>query len=226
MSTVILNCAESFVKPYQDISAFILSGGASSRIGHDKGLLKIGGQPLIVRIARLAGPLVSSATVIGPPERYEKLGLRVIADQSFGQHGEPRAPQGPLAGIATALATTGAPWNLILACDLPYLTREWVGWLLARTATTHQQVFTPRIIMPQTARGPEPLAAVYHRECAEPIAALLARGVRKVVEAIEQFQVESVFERDWQHLDPDGCVLRNMNTLADYDEALAFFAKQ
>src|SRR6516162_9227963 len=112
------------MKRYEDISAFILSGGASSRMGRDKGLLKISGQPLIVRIARLAEPLVSSVVIVGPPERYGTLGLRVIADRAFGDRGENSILQGPLAGIATALAATSTPWNLILACDLPYLTRE------------------------------------------------------------------------------------------------------
>ena len=79
--------------------------------------------------------------------------------------------------------------------------------------------------MPLTARGPEPLAAVYPRDFAEPIAALVARGVRKVLDAMEQFQVEFVLEGEWQYLDPDGLVLRNMNSLADYEEAVGFLEK-
>jgi molybdopterin-guanine dinucleotide biosynthesis protein A len=189
-------------------------------MGRDKGLLKIAGQPLIVRTARLVEPLVSSVGIVGPPEPYDTLGLRAIADHNFGASGKNSRLQGPLAGIATALAATDTMWNLILACDLPYLTHEWVDWLLARAANSQQQ-----IVMPRTARGPEPLAAVYHRDCAEPIAASLARGVRKVAEAIEQFQVDFVFEREWRHIDPGGRVLRNMNTPADYDEAVALLEK-
>jgi len=195
-------------------------------MGRDKGLLKIAGQPLIVRIARLVEPLVSAVTVVGPPERYGTLGLPVVADRYFGGPGEGSRLQGPLAGIATALAASDTPWSLILACDLPYMTREWVDWLLAQATNTHQRTFTAQIVMPRTARGPEPLAAVYHRDCADPVAALLARGIRKVLDAMEQFQVEFVFERDWQFIDPGGRVLQNMNTPADYDEALAFLEKR
>lgn len=212
--------AQGFVKRYEDISAFILCGGASSRMGRDKGLLEISGQPLVVRIAGLVEPLVSSVKIVGPPERYCTLGLRVIADRNVGTSGETSTPQGPLAGIATALEATDTTWTVILACDLPYLTREWVDWLLARTTNSQQQ-----IVMPRTSSGPEPLAAVYHRDCADLFAALLARGVRKVIEAIKQFQVEFVFERDWQSIDPYGRVLRNMNIPAEYDEALAIFGK-
>jgi molybdopterin-guanine dinucleotide biosynthesis protein A len=73
--------------------------------------------------------------------------------------------------------------------------------------------------MPRTAGGLEPLAAVYRRECAESIIAALHRGVRKVTDAMEQFRIEFVTERDWWHIDLDGRVLRNMNAPEDYEEA-------
>jgi len=202
------------MKRYDQVSAFILSGGASSRMGKAKGLLEFGGQLLILRIARMLEPLVSAVTAVGSAERYAGLGLHVIEDQQFGSSEEGSRTAGPLAGIASALTATRTDWNLILACDLPYLTAEWVDWLLARATVSTQQ-----IIMPHTAGGLEPLAAVYRRECAAPIIAALYRGVRKVTDATEQFGVEFVAERDWRHIDPDGRVLRNMNAPEDYEEA-------
>lgn len=202
------------IKRYDKVSAFILSGGTSSRMGSPKGLLEFGGQPLILRIARLVEPLVSAVSAVGAPELYVDLGLQVIDDRQFSGLDKSGGAPGPLAGIASALTVTRADWNLILACDLPYLTVEWVDWLLARAKDSSRQ-----IIMPRTAGGLEPLAAVYRRECAEPIVAALRRGVRKVTDAMEQFRVEIVTVRDWRHLDPDERVLRNMNTPEDYEEA-------
>lgn len=101
-------------------------------MGRDKGLLEIAGVPLIVRTACLVEPLVDTVTIVGAPERYCTLGLRVIADQAVGEKQRGGHPQGSLAGIASALAATSASWNLILACDLPYLTRDWLNWLIAR----------------------------------------------------------------------------------------------
>lgn len=202
------------VKRYDHVSAFILSGGTSSRMGEAKGLLEFGGQPLILRIARLAEPRVCVVAAVGSPERYAALGLQVIEDRYFGSPGEGDRSPGPLAGLASALTATRTDWNLILACDLPYLTGEWLDWLLARLAVSGGQ-----IIMPRTAGGLEPLAAVYRRECAEPIIAALHRGVRKVTDAMEQFRIEFVTERDWRHIDPGGRVLRNMNAPEDYQEA-------
>jgi molybdopterin-guanine dinucleotide biosynthesis protein A len=206
--------AAKTTKRHDEISAFILTGGASSRMGKAKALLEFGGEPVILRIARTMEPLVSSVTAVGPSERYAVLGLEVIEDQKFGIADERGKSPGPLAGIASALTASRTDWNLIVACDLPYLSREWVAWLLART-----NISTAQIIMPRTKGGPEPLAAVYRRECAEPIIAALQRGIRKVTDATAQLRTDFVAEREWHHLDPDGRVLRNMNSPEDYEEA-------
>jgi molybdopterin-guanine dinucleotide biosynthesis protein A len=206
--------AAKITKRYEEVSAFILSGGESSRMGKAKGLLEFGGQPLILRIARMLEPLVSDVTAVGSPQRYAELGLRVIEDQQFTRPRERDRTPGPLAGIATALTATRTLWTLILACDLPYLTAEWLDWLLARAKASKRQ-----IIMPRTAGGLEPLAAIYRRECAAPIIAAFERGVRKVTDAVERFRIEFVTQHDWLRFDPDGRVLRNMNAPEDYEEA-------
>jgi molybdopterin-guanine dinucleotide biosynthesis protein A len=206
--------AAKTTKRYDQISAFVLTGGASSRMGKAKALLDFGGEPLLIRIARTIEPLVSSVIAVGSSGRYAALGMQVIEDQQIGIVDEHGNSPGPLAGIASALSASRTDWNLILACDLPYLSREWVGWLLART-----NVSSAQIIMPRTEGGPEPLAAVYRRECADPIIAALHRGVRKVTDATAQLRTDFVAEPEWHHIDPDGRVLRNMNSPEDYEEA-------
>jgi len=206
--------AAKTTKRYDQISAFILTGGASSRMGKAKALLRFGTEPLILRIARTIEPLVSSVIAVGPSERYAALGLAVMEDQKFGIVDEGDERPGPLAGIASALRASRMDWNLIVACDLPYLSREWVAWLLART-----EVSSGQIIMPRTEGGPEPLAAAYRRECAGPMTAALQRGIRKVTDAMAQLRTDFVTEREWHHIDPDGRVLRNMNSPEDYEEA-------
>lgn len=202
------------MKRYLQASAFILCGGASSRMGRPKGLLEFGGEPLILRIARLVEPLVASVTAVGPLEQYAGLGLTVIEDGSFAGSDESDSKLGPLAGIATALNASRAEWNLILACDLPYLSGDWLDWFLARAIGCDSHV-----VMPKTAAGVEPLAALYRKECAEPMIAALRRGIRKVTDALAPLPVLLVSEKEWQQIDPRGRALRNMNTLRDYEEA-------
>lgn len=199
---------------YSEVAAFILAGGHSSRMGREKGLLELGGEPLVVRTARLLASLVTEVTVIGPPECYAPLGLSAIADQNLGRREGAGAVRTPLIGIATALNATKMPWNLILACDLPYLNAGWLDWLLARAVGSNAQV-----VMPRTSLGLEPLAAVYRRECAASIIFALERGVRKVTDAMGDFRTEYAVESEWKELDPEGRVLRNMNAPSDYEEA-------
>lgn len=202
------------VKRHHQVSAFILCGGASSRMGQDKGSLLIAGESLLVRMSHLVEPRVAAVAIVGSNNQIAIPGFRRIEDQDFSGGNERGKSQGPLAGIATALTASRSEWNLILACDLPYLTGEWLDWFLARAVLSDRQ-----IVMPRTARGLEPLAAAYRQECGVLIVASLARGIRKVAEAIEQFQVEFVFESEWRHIDQGGRVLRNMNTPADYEDA-------
>ena len=209
------------MKRRRQVAAFILSGGASSRMGRDKGLLDFGGVPLIVHSAHLIEPLVACVTVVGPPRRYAVMGLRAIADQGTAGRGSKRIRCGPLAGISTALAATRLPWNLIVACDLPYLSRAWLEWLISRAIRSRGQV-----VIPRTGRGLEPLAAVYRRECGAPIAAALSRGARKVTDVIEELRMDVVYQREWRRLDPRALVLKNMNTPEDYAEARKWWSAE
>jgi molybdopterin-guanine dinucleotide biosynthesis protein A len=180
----------------------------------DKGLLDLGGVPLIVHTARVIEPLVACVTVVGAPRRYAAMGLRAIPDHDAAGHGSKGTRRGPLAGIATALAATRLPWNLIVACDLPYLSVAWLDWLLSRAVRSRGEV-----VIPRSGRGLEPLAAVYRRECGAAIDSALVRGARKVTDVIEELRMDVVDRSEWRGIDPRGLVLKNMNTPRDYDAA-------
>ncbi len=196
-----------------NVAAFILAGGASSRMGRNKGLLKIAGEPLILRTARVLEPLVSRVTVIGPAGLYRKVGLRAVPDKIPGIR-KVAAYQGPLAGIVTALAFTPSPWNLILACDLPYLTAEWIELLLSRAVQSNAKAFVPR-----TPEGLEPLAAVYRREAYAPLAEAFRKGVRKMTDALAMIPVETIALQDFTVAGQNSLTLKNMNTPEDFKAA-------
>ena len=193
---------------FQNVSAFILAGGSSSRMGSDKALLEWNGQPLLLRAARLLDPLVASVTVIGDPARYTALGLTVVPDD---------VPNlGPLGGIATALRSSRMPWNLVVGCDLPYLTAAWLEFLVSRALASRADV-----LLPEGPRGPEPLCAMYHARCAPVISAALKRGARKVTDGLDGLVIETLPHAEWKAFDSDGCLFKNMNSPADYEWARA-----
>lgn len=196
------------VRPYTEVEAFLLAGGVSSRMGRNKALLEISGMPLLVRTARLLEPLVAAVTVIGPPERYAALGLRIVPDDS------PRL--GPLGGMATALRISLCEWNLIVGCDLPYLSAAWLEWLIARALGSQADA-----LVPESARGLEPLCAIYRGRCAPVLAVAIAAGVRKVTDAVSHLMLEKLTPAQWQAAAPGAEPFKNMNTPEDYAEARA-----
>ena len=195
----------------EQVAGFILTGGESSRMGRDKALLELGGVPLAVRTARLLEPLTASVALIGAPERYGSLGLRLVPDD--------QTSLGPLGGIATALRISGCKWNLILGCDLPYLTSAWLEHLIRRT-----QECTSDALIPESAEGhAEPLCAMYYLLCRPNIRAALARGERKVTNGLAGRRVERILPAEWKPFDSSGRLFKNMNAPEDYEEARAYF---
>ncbi len=199
------------------IAGFILAGGESSRMGVDKGLLEIAGVPMIVRAARLVESVTGGpSVVVGTPEKYQGLGLRAIADDWPGC--------GPLGGIATALRASEADWNLIVACDLPYLTRAWLEYLLQRARDSDAEAVVPMNLTPANQRGAEPLCAMYHKGCEPSIRRALEQGVRKVTGGLAELRVEMIEPAKWKGFDSDGLLFKNVNAPADYEQAKRKFA--
>ncbi len=175
-------------------------------MGRDKALLELEGVALIVRTARLVESAAERCAIVGDTVRLEGLELRVIEDEFPGA--------GPLGGIATALRASEVEWNLIVACDLPYLTREWLEFLIG-----HAMQSDADAVLPMNERGAEPLCAMYHKRAESAIRAALDRGVRKVTDGLADVRIKFIEPREWKGFDSDGLLFKNMNSPADYEEA-------
>lgn len=193
------------------VSGYVLAGGGSTRFGRDKALVEIGGAPMLLRMRALFGDITKDVHVIAAPHKYSALGVTSIGDRWEGQ--------GPLAGIVTALQTTeeigsGADWNLIVGCDMPFLTREWLTYLVERAHASGAEVVAPR-----STQGLEPLCACWRTRAAAKLQQVFEGGTRKITEAMKHLHMEVVDEADWKRFDTAGRLFWNMNAAADYDEA-------
>jgi molybdenum cofactor guanylyltransferase len=97
------------------VAVAILAGGRGKRLGNvDKGLVRVGGEPIVARQQRVLAPLVEERLIVaGDPTPYKQFGARLVVDLRPGG--------GPLAGIEAALTATSADALLVFACDLPFL---------------------------------------------------------------------------------------------------------
>jgi molybdopterin-guanine dinucleotide biosynthesis protein A len=155
------------------VAGFVLSGGLSSRMGSDKALLPYAGATLIEYVARQVERAAGSVVLVGRPEAYRALPYRALADLA--------PEQGPLGGVVTALHSSTAAWNLIVACDMPAISSEILDAIVAAAVRRPEAA----AVVPVTPDGrPQPLCAAYHLRCREPFARMLAGGVRKMREAL------------------------------------------
>ena len=201
------------------VGGFILAGGRSSRMGRPKGFLKFAGEPMVVHVAQTLestgeardgaaeiAPAMMKPVIIGPPDVYANLGIRVVPDDGENL--------GPLGGISTALRIATCEWNLIVGCDMPFLTREWLEFLIAQAVGSSADV-----VIPLNERGFEPLCAMYRKSARRTIAKALERGVRKITEGLTTLTLASIAPAEWKAFDPCGRLFKNVNTPEDYDEA-------
>ena len=135
-------------------------------MGADKVLLDFGGHTLLERAIAVVRETTPNFAIVGDPEKFAAYGP-VIADLYPGC--------GPLAGIHAALLHSSAELNLMLAVDMPFVTRELLAFLFAAASETDAIVVVPR-----TARGFQPLCAVYRRAFAATAEEALQAGSYKI----------------------------------------------
>jgi len=194
----------------QTVRGFVLAGGASARFGRDKALVEFDGRPMLLRMRDLVRGVLGRVTVIARPGKYTSIGVESVADRWPGE--------GPLGGILTALLSNDSSerlgWNLVVGCDMPFLTRDCLGFLAKQATASDAEVLVPR-----SASGLEPLCACWRASTAEKLRKIFDSGTRKITDAMKQFKMEIVDEPDWKRFDSTGRLFWNMNTVADYQEA-------
>ena len=192
------------------LTAAVLAGGRSVRMGVDKTLLDVGGRALVARVVNIVGEVCAHTLVAtNRPDALADAGLpadvRILSDEV--------AYQGPLGGLATGLAGTTDEWMLAVGADMPHLMPDIVRvlWELRDDAD---------VVVPVTAKGTEPLLALYRVEVCLPAAReVLAGGRRRIVAIFDHVKVVEVSEETLRAVDPELRSLVNVNTPADLLDA-------
>lgn len=181
----------------------ILAGGASTRMRRDKAVLAYHGQSQLEWAYHLLSEVCAATFVsVRPDQRDEPTRAR------FPQIVDRQPGIGPIAGIAAAMQEHPKVAWLILACDLPFLTRETLQHLIARrdplsVATAYRSTHDGL---------PEPLCAIW-----EPAA---RDGVLAHIESGKQCPRKFLINADTRLLDqPDPQALDNVNTAEEFSAA-------
>jgi molybdenum cofactor guanylyltransferase len=190
------------------LTAIVLAGGQSSRMGQDKPLLSVRGVPLLRQVCDRALEVAQTVYVVTASGKYD-----LIVPKDCRIIYEPLPTRGPLIAFSFALPSVETDWILLLACDLPLLTGE-----VMRQWATGLSTVSPEAIawIPYVDQRWQSLCGFYRRSCGESLGEFIASGGNSLQKWLNDAQVEELPVRDPR-------VLFNCNTPEDLERMRSLF---
>jgi len=198
------------------LTGAILSGGRSVRMGREKGLTLLGGEPFILHVRRAMEGLVDEVIVSvakGMAKTYaEVLGepFIIVEDEAPGL--------GPLGGIIPVLSSAKSKYVLFSPCDTPFLSPKVCELIVSSVHGTDG-------VVPKTGRTHyEPLHGMYKRQPG--LAAFteaVSRGDGSPQYAFNKLDLSFIPEKKLREVDPELESFWNINTPGDLELAESKF---
>ena len=192
-----------------DVTAVILAGGMSRRLGRNKAVEPFQGEPMVRRVIHRMGKVASNIIVVAnDDERVTELDLpdnvTPVIDEYPGK--------GSLGGIYTGLHSAPTEWAIFCACDMPFPSPQLYRALLSNRDANDA-------VVPVVDGRPEPIHAAYSRLCLEPIRNKLTENQLKISGFFDDVTVHYFTEDKVRAIDPDLLSFFNINTQRDLEEA-------
>lgn len=190
----------------RELSAIVLAGGQARRLGRDKALLPWQGRTLIEHIVAQLTELSDDVLVItGTERRYQELlDVPIFADEIKNI--------GPMGGLYTGLTHARSEYSLIVACDMPLLTRAIIDLLRSELDSS------VRAVVPEVQGHRVPTLAIYHKECLAVIERLLIQGITALQALLDSAPTKVIPETQLRIIDPELRAFTNLNTLEDWEK--------
>ena len=188
-----------------DVTAFLLAGGKSSRMGSDKAFLRFGDEILLSLTLKAARAVAEEVRIVGDAKKFAAFGP--VVEDIYRD-------RGPLGGIHAALSSSPTDLNLMLAVDLPFVDAKFLEYLLLRARKSSAMVTVAR-----AGGGLQPLCGVYQHGFVEVAEQSLRDGKNKIDSLFERIAT-CVFEED--ELVRAGFsvdMFRNLNTPQELEQA-------
>jgi len=197
-------------KRYFSLTAIILAGGESSRVGlnQSKDQMKLAGRPLvdwvISTLTSLDNLTKEDIIIVSSKEKYSNF-KRVFKD-IFPQ-------KGPLGGIFSGLKVSTSQYNLLVGCDMPFIEVKLLQYMI-------ENINTYDMVIPCHGKGLiEPLCAIYSKSCLEVIERNLKAGVLSVREIFPYLKVKFIKEEEIKKFDVGLYSFFNINFKHDFTKA-------
>ncbi len=191
----------------RDVSAVILAGGHSRRMGRDKLLLPLGDGTLLSHVTQLMQLLFQEVVVVTrEPQKHRQPQTRIVSDRLSAHR------RCALVGIHAGLTAVSNCKAFVIGGDMPFVNPQLVRHLVHQSSDAW-------VTIPRHGDFREPLCAVYDVRCADPIVEQLERGEYKVGKLFVQVSVCEIKESSLRLYDPDLLSFFNVNSAEDYAAA-------
>lgn len=178
-----------------DITIIILAGGKSSRMGEDKGLMSLYEKPMVEYVIEVAKKITDHIIIVSDNPNYKKFGFPVFKDLV--------KEVGPIGGIYTGLKKSDKHQNLILSCDVPYVSEDLLRFLYLQSENQD-------VTIPEFAGRSHQLIGYYTKDCTLVLKKQIEEKQLKIQDAFGKLNVHFV---DANHF-PES-VFRNINSKQD-----------
>ena len=212
------------------VSALVLAGGQSRRMGRDKALLDFDGAPLIARVIERVRQVCAEVIVVANDAyAYACFGARVVSDVYPGK--------GSLGGIFSGLQAAHEEYALAVACDLPFLNDALLRYMIllapqadvviprAHAPTGKAQGATRYDQLAVKESGLQAMHAIYSKHCLEPMRARLLADDLRIINFFDQVRVHIVEPDQVARFDPQLLSFLNVNTPEDWKSALLLLSE-
>ena len=195
------------------VTAIVLAGGKSLRLGRSKALEPFMGRSLIEHTVDRLRPLAAQLLIVTSGEQIlpslDK--TEALIDVFPGK--------GPLGGIYTGLLAARCSHSIVVACDMPFLNTGLLRFMVE--LSPGYDAIVPRL----GANNIEPLHAVYAKTCLERIKSQLEEARLGVHLLLDKLQIRYIEKEECMRFDPQLTSFLNINRQIDLEMAIALAQK-
>jgi len=170
-------------------------------MGQNKALIQIEGTSIIGRTYDLFRGLFQEIIIVtNEKEAFIDFDSKICQDLI--------PDKGALGGLYTGIFFSSFQYSFCVACDMPFINRSLVQYLL-------DNIQGDDVIVPRTRDGLQPLHAIYSKNCLLPIKRIIGEGKYRITDFYKMVKVKIVDEKDFLFLDPLRESFVNVNTLEE-----------
>lgn len=191
-----------------DIGYIILAGGKSRRLGRDKIKEVIGNMTLLDRVITVLAAfrgdiIIVTAENSSVPDSFPYPQIEIVHDL--------HPDKGMIGGILTGLSLSKHHYNLVVGCDMPFLSPGLLRYMLNISAGND-------LVAYKINTNFEPLHAVYSKNCLPVLEEIMQKNLR-IIELVQHVKVRYLSLEEINRYDPGNLSFFNVNTEADLSVA-------